>query len=279
MFPYFEHMRDAMRLRNALTPYLYTESRRFFDTGVAPLHPLYYDWPKDEKVYETLVVEREYMFGQRILAQPVTKVTGVPNGSLPGWETYLPAGQWSDWSGSKVVTGPATINSDVSLSEIPLFVRDGGLIPLNTMATVAGNYPSPVVWAVWPGASEGNYSLYEDDGNADAYQGGEFATTSAEFVTGGGNKAFTLTISGAVSTGALPDGFPMARSHSLQLRGVVAAGRTVTSASCNGKPVSKGESGWYLSIENTLAESSGALVVVCPAVSAFDTVSIVVAFA
>jgi alpha-glucosidase (family GH31 glycosyl hydrolase) len=75
MFPYFEHMRDAMRLRNALTPYLYTESRRFFDTGVAPLHPLYYDWPKDEKVYETLVVEREYMFGHRILAQPVTKVS------------------------------------------------------------------------------------------------------------------------------------------------------------------------------------------------------------
>ena len=157
-------------------------------------------------------------------------------------------------------------------------MRDG-LIPFNTMANVAGNYPSPLVWTVWPGASYGKYSLYEDDGDADAYQGGEFATTVASFTGGGGGKTFTLTISGAVSADALPDGFPMARAHSLQLRGVVAAGRVVTSASCNGKPVTKGESGWYLSIEDTLAESSGALVVACPAVSAFDAVSIVVAFA
>ena len=133
MFPYFEHMRDAMRLRNALTPYLYTESRRFYDTGVAPVHPLYYDFGVDKNVYEQLVVERQYMFGQRILAQPVTSVTGVPNGTLKGWETYLPAGTWSTWNGSKVIVGPTRVKTDVMLSEIPLFVRAGGLLPLKTM--------------------------------------------------------------------------------------------------------------------------------------------------
>ena len=278
MFPYFEEMRDAMRLRNALTPYLYTESRRFYDTGVAPLHPLYYDFGADEKVYEQLVVEREYMFGERILAQPVTSVTGVPNGTLNSWETYLPAGQWSDWSGSKVTVGPATISSDVGLSEIPLFVRDGGLLPLKTMASVDGNYPTPLVWTVWPGAIQGNYSLYEDEGDADAYKGGEFATTAASFTHGDGGKTFTLTVAGAVSSGALPDSFPMRRSHLLQLRGVVAAGKVVSTASCNGSPVAKGEDGWHLSTEDTLAESKGALVVTCPPASSFDAVSIVVVF-
>ena len=58
LFPYFELMRDAMRLRNALGPYLYTEARRFFDTAVAPVHPLYYEAPQDATVYEQGVVER-----------------------------------------------------------------------------------------------------------------------------------------------------------------------------------------------------------------------------
>ena len=278
LFPYFDHMRDAMRLRNALTPYIYTASRRFYDTGVAPLHPLYYDFGTDDKVYEQLVVEREYMFGERILAQPVTSVTGVPNGTLDGWETYLPAGKWSNWNGSTVIAGPATVRSAVALSEIPLFVRDGGLVPLKTMSSVADDYPTLLVWTVWPGAAQGNYTLYEDDGDSDAYQGGEFATTTASF-TGGDGKVFTLAVGGAVSTGALPTGFPVSRSHSLQLRGVAAAGKAVSSVSCNGTPVAKGEDSWYVSTADTLAESTGALVVACPAVSSFDAVAITVVFA
>jgi len=29
-----------------MQPYIYTEARRTFDTGVAYFHPLYYDWPE-----------------------------------------------------------------------------------------------------------------------------------------------------------------------------------------------------------------------------------------
>ena len=106
------------------------------------------------------------------------------------------------------------------------------------MRSVADVYPTPLVWTVWPGASHGSYTLYEDDGDSDAYQGGEFTTTTASF-TGGDGKIFTLTVAGAVCTGALPTGFPMQRSHSLQLRGVAAAGKAVSSVFCNGKPVAK----------------------------------------
>ena len=51
VFPYFEQMRDAMRLRNALKPYLYTSAHSFYETGVAPVHPLYYEFPADEQVH------------------------------------------------------------------------------------------------------------------------------------------------------------------------------------------------------------------------------------
>ena len=149
---------------------------------------------------------------------------------------------------------------------------------MKTMASVAGNFPTPLVWVVWPGASAGNYTLYEDDGDANAYQGGEFVTTAAAFTGGDGNdNSFTLAVAGAVSAGALPTGFPLTRAHSLQLRGVVAAGRTVSSVSCNG---ALNKDFWHLSSgEDSLAESSGALVVTCPAVSSFAVARIVVVFA
>ena len=38
-------MRDAFVLRYALIPYLYTEARKTYETGVAFFRPLYYEWP------------------------------------------------------------------------------------------------------------------------------------------------------------------------------------------------------------------------------------------
>ena len=44
--PYSGIMRSDFDLRYALVPYIYTEGRRTYDTGVAFLRPLYYNWPE-----------------------------------------------------------------------------------------------------------------------------------------------------------------------------------------------------------------------------------------
>jgi len=44
-------MATAFRQRYAMQPYIYTEARRTFDTGVAYFHPLYYDWPEADQAY------------------------------------------------------------------------------------------------------------------------------------------------------------------------------------------------------------------------------------
>lgn len=97
MFPYFEEMRDAMRLRNALGPYLYTEARAFYDTGVAAVHPLYYDFPLDAVLYgageaggAATVADSEYAFGSAILAAPITAMANVPNASTVGPKIHIP---------------------------------------------------------------------------------------------------------------------------------------------------------------------------------------------
>ena len=45
-------MRDALQLRYALIPYLYTEARKTYETGVAFFRPLYYDWPDVPDAYD-----------------------------------------------------------------------------------------------------------------------------------------------------------------------------------------------------------------------------------
>src|SRR5438309_2329297 len=49
--PYADIMHQAFVLREALIPYIYTEARRTYDTGVAFLRPLYYDSPEAEEAY------------------------------------------------------------------------------------------------------------------------------------------------------------------------------------------------------------------------------------
>eukprot|EP01079_Euglenida_sp_SAG-EU17-18_P008234 gene8234-1470_t len=278
MFPYFEHMRDAMRLRNALVPYLYTAARRFYDEGLAPVRPLYHEYPADPKVYSNDVVERQYLFGDRILAHPVTTATAVPNGTVHGWTTYLPAGIWSDWEGTGVTIGPATVAREVLIGQIPLFINGGGPVPMNTMASVAWDFPDPLVWVAWPGTGNGTFSLYEDAGDSNAYKGGAYVTTTAD--SSGGLVAnssghitssnFTLIVSGAVVAGPLPAGFPSSRSHVAQLRGIASGGWAIDSVSCNGNTGCPG--GWYITGSNnaSLAEPEGSLVVGLGSKSSFE---------
>jgi len=67
--PYSSILRSTFRLRYALEPYLYTEARRTYDTGVAFLRPLYYDSPEEAGAYDS---KGEYLFGDNMLVAPVT---------------------------------------------------------------------------------------------------------------------------------------------------------------------------------------------------------------
>ncbi len=50
--PYSDIMRVCLQLRYAMEPYVYTEGRRTYDTGVAFLRPLYYDSPEAPRAYQ-----------------------------------------------------------------------------------------------------------------------------------------------------------------------------------------------------------------------------------
>ncbi len=98
-------------------------------------------------------------------------------------QVYLPPGNWIDlWSGKRY-SGAKKITLQIDWNEIPLFVREGGILltAAQTMRTtepwremVADVYPAPA------GTVETARILYEDDTWSNGYQNGEFRETSVE---------------------------------------------------------------------------------------------------
>ncbi len=90
-------------------------------TGMPIARPLVFAYPSDEKVAD---IWDEYLLGDWLLVAPVT-TAGATSRSV-----YLPAGRWLDYNDRKTAhAGGATITAAAPLDTIPLFVREGAIIP------------------------------------------------------------------------------------------------------------------------------------------------------
>lgn len=174
--PYSDLMRSALQLREAMLPYLYTEARRTYDTGVAFFRPLYYDWPEDGAAYTS---KNEYLFGDQIIVSPVTapadKISGLTSETV-----WLPKGDWIEWPTGKHFTGPLTVQRNFTIDQVPAYLRAGAIIPMQPPVLHAGERPVvPLIVNVWPleRGTHSNYSVYEDSGVSVEYQRGVFART------------------------------------------------------------------------------------------------------
>ncbi|HEV2327132.1 MAG TPA: TIM-barrel domain-containing protein, partial [Terracidiphilus sp.] len=174
--PYSSILRTAFQLRMAMQPYIYTEARRTYDTGVAFLHPLYYDWPNQDAAYTS---KNEYMFGSQMLAAPVTEAVDTTSG-LATEKIWFPPGEWIEWPTGKHFTGPTTINRSFSIDQIPVYVRAGAIVPMQPAMLYTGEKPvDPLIVNIWPLApgQSSQYSLYADNGVSVEYQHGVFTRT------------------------------------------------------------------------------------------------------
>jgi alpha-glucosidase (family GH31 glycosyl hydrolase) len=279
---HFQWLRDAFYLRNALGPYLYTHARVAYDSGVATVHPLYYDFPADSNAFA--YSQTEYAFGDAILASPITNLVDSTTNSTTE-SVWIPSGLWSNWNGTAVIQGPTVSTVTYGLGDIPLFVKAGSLVPLQTMASVFGNFADPLLWTAWTGATTGTGSLYEDDGDALDYMKGEYASTTASYTAAADGSSWTVVI--AATSGSFA-GMPATRNYGVQLR-VGGAYTSVTKSTCNGSPVPQvpGPSpdptaaGWYFvnATAHSLAAPAGSFVLTCGELPISATTTIAVTLA
>lgn len=147
---YFEAARKAYQFRYELIPYIYTMARKCHDTGIPLCRPLYYEWPEMEEAYTW---KNEYMFGDDLLAAPVTEAAD-PISGCAMVEVWIPPGKWVNWFTGRQYDGPTTAHLVVPLDEIPLFARAGAIIPTQVVREVEGLQERSTILNVFPGGTD-----------------------------------------------------------------------------------------------------------------------------
>lgn len=113
-------VRKFIELRYQLLPYLYTAFWRYAEEGIPILKSLVlYDQHDPQTHYRN----DEFVFGEKILACPITG----PN--QKGRRMYFPLGKWYNFWTDEVVEGGSEQWVDADLDSMPIFVKEGAIIP------------------------------------------------------------------------------------------------------------------------------------------------------
>lgn len=165
--------RDAMQLRHALIPYIYTMSWRNATQHEAMIRPMYHDYPTRDEAY---LCPQQYTFGPTLIAAPHTTPAD-PDTQLSRQVVWLPPGTWHHFFTGEQFAGDRWVVQYGRLQDIPLFAKAGAIIPLGPKVGWGGiDNPELLDLHCFAGA-DGEFTLYEDDGESLAYQRGSYAFT------------------------------------------------------------------------------------------------------
>ena len=223
--------------RYALVPYIYTMAREAYETGVSLCRPLYYEHPEQQAAYD---YRNEYFFGDNLLVAPVCDPVS-PEDGYATLDLWLPEGQWIEQATGTLLDGGTTMQRKFSMDEYPVYVKAGSILPYlddvsrlsNRSASATGGvaclsqHDAPIVVRIFPGADEGSFSLYEDNGEDKRYAD-EFATTQLSYQRSGDD----LIVSIAPRKGHYA-GMPQQRTFRLALPFQIAP----ESVTLDGKPL------------------------------------------
>lgn len=155
-------IRDILNLRMSLVPYIYSAFVEYGRTGKPPFRALVLDWPQDEHTWN---LDDEYMMGDDILVAPLF-------GHENKRTVYLPAGGWySFWDGTRY-EGGREYSVEMPPERIPLFVREGALLPLaEPVEHISADTRFNLTVRAYGNACR-DKALYEDDGTTNDYTKG-----------------------------------------------------------------------------------------------------------
>lgn len=118
-----EEVKEAMHLHERLNPYIQSLVENSHDNYEPIILPTFYAFEEDEKTYKD---SDDFMLGDKLLVCPV-----VEEGQTER-QIYLPKNPegWVDYYTGDVYEGGRTITLDVSLANIPFFVKKGASLPM-----------------------------------------------------------------------------------------------------------------------------------------------------
>ncbi len=174
MFMYpkeYSMMLDALQMRYSLNPYIYNASRNAYETGISICHPMYYDFPENQLSYD---YSSQYMFGNDLIISPVTSKS---ENDLSIKKIWLPEGEWYEFSSGSLLDGNNEYVRNYHLSEIPVFVKAGTIIPMYPKTIQNLQIISDTLILHFIPGGNSSLKIYEDDGTSSDYTHNQTAFT------------------------------------------------------------------------------------------------------
>ncbi len=164
-------VREMINLRYRLLPFLYNEFYTASKTGLPIMRPMFLDFQNDLECYSNQA-DYQFMIGENLLIAPVlTEKSDFK-------KLYLPEGNWHYIPTNKYYTGGQWIILEVPLNTIPMFLKEGGIIPIQEVQQYVGEKNiEELEFHIYP-AVKSTYTLYEDDGISYDYEKGNYSLTN-----------------------------------------------------------------------------------------------------
>jgi alpha-D-xyloside xylohydrolase len=182
-----EQVKEYALLRMQMMPYWYTEFARYHYDGIPPFRAMNLEQGfnveqavsseikennlEDNPYLEAVKkeIKDQYMAGEYLLVAPM--FVGQTTRTV-----VLPQGDWYDFYTGKYVGNGETITVTPGLDRIPVYVKDGAIIPMmepRLHAPASGEKVNLEIRHY--GKSNGYYRLYDDDGETFDYERGAYS--------------------------------------------------------------------------------------------------------
>lgn len=180
-------IKEYALLRMQLMPYFYTEFARYRFDGIPPFRAMNLEagfntegvmsqesgnQNLEENPYLEVVtkeIKDQYMAGEYLLVAPM--FTGETSRKV-----ILPQGNWYDFYTGDYVGNGETITVTPGLKRIPVFVKDGAVIPMMAPLLHAPKSGQKINLEIRHyGKANGHYRLYDDDGETFDYEKGAYS--------------------------------------------------------------------------------------------------------
>jgi alpha-glucosidase (family GH31 glycosyl hydrolase) len=180
-------------LRMQMMPYWYSEFAKYHFEGIPPFRAMNLERGFNQEVKKEELkkvnleenpyaeaaskeIKDQYMAGENLLVAPM--FTGQTSRKI-----VLPKGKWYDFYTGKFAGDGEVITITPGLDIIPVYVKDGGIVPMMPPLLHAPKSGEKVNLEVrYYGTKPGTYQLYDDDGETFNYEKGDYSFRSIDVV-------------------------------------------------------------------------------------------------
>lgn len=179
--PAYNSMVYYTKLRYRLMPYIYSLAGMTHFNDYTIMRALVMDFGNDAITHN---ISDQYMFGPNLMVCPVYQYKATER------DVYFPVGTgWYDFETGRFIAGGQTRKADAPYERIPLFVKEGSILPTGQEIRSTKEEQADITLKVYTGA-DGEFTLYEDEGTNYNYEKGQYTTINILY----NEKNKTLTL-------------------------------------------------------------------------------------